>query len=136
MLFIFRACQGIGSAIVVPAAVGTIGATYHGYKKRKARAFAVVGAMGTAGFLTGILLGGICAQLLSWRWVFFLSAIIDGVMILSAIFVVPKGAGEDPNIPEKRHKYKEIDWWGQLLSISGLVLLSFSFTYNSSVRFC
>lgn len=130
MLFIFRALQGLSSAISVPGAIGIVGATYHRYNKRKAFAFAIVGGMATTGFLAGIILGGICAQFLTWRWLFFITAIIAEVMILSTHFVVPVKAGEDdkkPNIPKK---YKEIDWWGQFLSISGLVLLAFSLTYK------
>jgi len=131
MLFIFRALQGLSGAVCVPGAIGIVGATYHCYNKRKAFAFAIVGGMATTGFLAGILLGGICAQFLTWRWLFFITAIITGVMILSTHFVVPVEAGEDaekPNIPKK---YKEIDWWGQILSVSGLLLLAFSLTYAS-----
>lgn len=128
MLFISRAFQGIGGAISVPGAVGIVGATYHRYNKRKAMAFAIIGGMATTGFLAGILLGGICAQLLTWRWLFFITAIIDGLMLLSVLFIVPKMAGEEVGKEEIRQKYKEIDWWGQLLSISGLVILSFSLT--------
>jgi len=131
MLFIMRAFQGLGSALCVPGAVGIVGATYHRYNKRKALAFAVVGGMATTGFLAGILLGGICAQLLTWRWLFFITAILAGLMIASALFIVPKEAGEDPDQPHIPNKYKEIDWWGQLLSISGLVLLAFSLTYST-----
>lgn len=137
MLFVFRALQGMSSAIVVPGAVGIVGATYHAYNKRKAIVFAVIGGMATTGFLAGILLGGVCAQLFTWRWLFFISAIIDAVMILSTIFIVPKMAGEfgeDAN-SEKHQKYKEIDWFGLLLSISGLTLLSFSLTYTSCEMF-
>jgi MFS family permease len=132
MLFIFRAFQGIGSAICVPGAVGIVGATYHRYNKRKAMAFAIVGAIATTGFLGGILLGGVCAQLLNWRWLFYITAIINGLMIASAFFIVPKMAGEEGHKAEEpgRQKWKEIDWWGQLLSISGLVLLAFSLTYS------
>lgn len=129
MLFVFRALQGIGGALLVPGAVGIVGATYHRYNKRKAIAFAVIGGMATTGFLAGILLGGICAQLLDWRWLFYITAIITGIMILSAFFFVPKMAGEEEGKPVAPHRYKEIDWWGQLFSISGLVLLSFSLTY-------
>jgi MFS family permease len=129
MLFVFRALQGMSSALSVPGAVGIVGATYHGYNKRKAIAFAVIGGMATTGFLAGILLGGICAQLLSWRWLFYISAIIAGIMITSAVLVVPKMAGEEEGKPEIKQKWKEIDWWGQFLSISGLVLLAFSLTY-------
>jgi len=133
MLFVFRAFQGIGSAICVPGAVGIVGAIYHPYNKRKAMAFAVIGGMATTGFLGGILLGGICAQLLTWRWLFYITAIINGLMIASAFFIVPKMAGEEENPPsqeEGRKKWTEIDWWGQILSISGLVLLAFSLTYE------
>jgi MFS family permease len=132
MLFLFRGFQGIGGAIQVPGAVGIVGATYHKYDKRKAVAFSIIGGMATTGFLAGILLGGICAQLLTWRWLFFITAMISGAMILSTFFIVPKTAGEDESNPRSRRgKYKEIDWFGQLFSISGLVLLAFSLTYSS-----
>jgi hypothetical protein len=58
-------------------------------------------------------------------------------MIASAFFIVPKMAGEEENPPspeEGRQKWKEIDWWGQILSISGLVLLTFSLTYVLNSR--
>jgi MFS family permease len=129
MLFVFRAFQGIGGAILVPGAVGIVGATYHNYNKRKAVAFAVIGGTATTGFLAGILLGGVCAQLLTWRWLFYITAIFTAVMVLSAVFIVPKMAGEEEGKPVQRQKYKEIDWWGTFFSISGLVLLSFSLTY-------
>jgi MFS family permease len=129
MLFIFRAFQGLGGAMQVPGAVGIVGATYHGYTKRKAVAFAVIGGTATTGFLVGILLGGICAQLLDWRWLFYITAIITLVMISLAFFVVPNMAGEEEGEPRPRARFTEIDWWGQLLSISGLTLLAFSLTY-------
>jgi MFS family permease len=131
MLFVFRAFQGIGSAMCVTGALGIIGATYHQYNRRLAMAFGVVGTMAAIGFLGGILLGGICAQLLSWRWLFYITAIIYGVMIASALFIVPKMAGEEGHQPKRevRQKWKEIDWWGQILSISGFFLLAFSFTF-------
>ena len=131
MLFIFRALQGLSGAVCVPGAIGIVGATYHSYNKRKAFAFAIVGGMATTGFLAGILLGGICAQFLTWRWLFFITAIITGVMILSTHFVVPVEAGDDGEKPNIPRKYKEIDWWGQILSVSGLLLLAFSLTYAS-----
>lgn len=131
MLFVFRAFQGIGSAICVTGAVGIVGATYHRYNRRKAMAFGVVGTMAGAGFLGGILLGGICAQLLTWRWLFYITAIINGLMIGSVFFIVPKMAGEEEHQPENevQQKWKEIDWWGQILSISGIILLAFSLTF-------
>jgi MFS family permease len=134
MLFIFRALQGLSSAILVPGAVGIVGATYHRYNRRKAFAFAIIGTMATTGFLAGILLGGICAQFLTWRWLFFITAMIGGIMIVSTHFIVPAKAGEDAEKPNVEKKYKEIDWWGQFLSISGLVLLAFSLTYRLSLR--
>ena len=132
MLFIFRAFQGLAGAILVPGAVGIVGATYHGYTKRKALAFAVIGGTANTGFLCGILLGGICAQLLNWRWLFYITAIITGIMLLVALFVVPKMAGEDGE-EKPRASYKELDWWGQILSISGLTLLAFSLTYRQGL---
>jgi len=133
MLFVFRGFQGVGGALLVPGAVGIVGATYHKYDKRKAVAFAVIGGTATTGFLAGILLGGICAQLLTWRWLFYITAMITGAMILSTFFIVPKMAGEEEGQSRGSlwGKYKEIDWWGQFFSISGLVLLAFSLTYSS-----
>jgi MFS family permease len=134
MLFVFRAFQGLSGAILVPGAVGIVGATYHRYTKRKTLAFAVIGGTATTGFLAGILLGGICAQLLDWRWLFYITAIITAVMIVSAFFVVPKMAGEEEGVVKPQAKLKEIDWWGTFLSISGLTLLAFSLTYVQKGR--
>jgi MFS family permease len=93
-------------------------------------AFAIIGGMAATGFLVGIVIGGLCAQYLNWRWLFFITAMMTGIMILSAFFIVPKEAGEEvkQNQIPLGQRYKEIDWLGQFLSISGLVMLSVSLT--------
>lgn len=94
-------------------------------------AFGVVGTMAAIGFLGGILLGGVCAQWLTWRWIFYITAIINGLMIVSALLIIPKTAGEEEHQPANKvqQRLKEIDWWGQILSVSGFIMLAFSLTF-------
>src|SRR6202167_848132 len=65
-----RAVQGLGAAIVSPAALSIITTTFAEGAERN-RALGIWGAVAGAGGAAGVLLGGILTSGLSWRWVLF-----------------------------------------------------------------
>ncbi|MCW3029326.1 MAG: transporter [Solirubrobacterales bacterium] len=71
-LIVARGVQGLGAAIVSPAALSILTTTFAEGAERN-RALGVWGAMGGAGGAAGVLLGGILTSGLGWRWVLFVN---------------------------------------------------------------
>ena len=67
-----RAVQGLGAAIVSPAALSIVTTTFAEGAERN-RALGIWGAVAGAGGAAGVLLGGILTSGLSWRWVLFVN---------------------------------------------------------------
>jgi EmrB/QacA subfamily drug resistance transporter len=67
-----RALQGLGAAVIAPAALSILMTTFSEGRDRNV-ALGVWGAVGGFGAAAGVLLGGIFTDLLSWEWIFFLN---------------------------------------------------------------
>jgi EmrB/QacA subfamily drug resistance transporter len=80
-----RAIQGLGAAIVSPAALSIITTTFAEGAERN-RALGIWGAVAGAGGAAGVLLGGILTSGLSWRWVLFVNVPIG----IAAALVAPR----------------------------------------------
>jgi EmrB/QacA subfamily drug resistance transporter len=80
-----RAVQGLGAAIVSPAALSIITTTFAEGEERN-RALGVWGAVAGAGGAAGVLLGGVLTSGLSWRWVLFVNVPIG----LLCTFLAPR----------------------------------------------
>jgi EmrB/QacA subfamily drug resistance transporter len=80
-----RAVQGLGGAIVSPAALSIITTTFADGEERN-RAFGVWGAVAGAGGAAGVLLGGVLTSGLNWRWVLFVNVPIG----LLCAFLAPR----------------------------------------------
>src|SRR5205807_6318606 len=72
MLIIMRGVQGLGGAIVSPAALSLLTTTFHEGPERN-RAIGVWGAVAASGGAVGVLLGGILTEAVTWRWVFLVN---------------------------------------------------------------
>jgi EmrB/QacA subfamily drug resistance transporter len=92
-LLIARGAQGLGGALVSPAALSIILTTFAEGSERN-RALAVWGAIAGAGGAVGLLLGGAIVQALSWRWVFFINVPIGAAVLLLAPRILPESRGE------------------------------------------
>ena len=67
-----RALQGLGAAVIAPAALSILMTTFSEGKERNI-ALGVWGAVGGFGAAAGVLLGGVFTDALSWEWIFFLN---------------------------------------------------------------
>jgi EmrB/QacA subfamily drug resistance transporter len=77
-----RAVQGVGAAIVAPAALSLVAVTFPEGRPRN-RAMGVYAAMSIGGAAVGLLAGGLLTTYLSWRWVLFVNVPIG--LIVAAL---------------------------------------------------
>jgi EmrB/QacA subfamily drug resistance transporter len=88
MLIGARAVQGLGSAMVSPAAMALITLMFREPGER-ARAFGVWGGIAGAGGALGVMLGGALTELLSWRWIFFINVPVGVAVLVLIPLLVP-----------------------------------------------
>ena len=112
-----RALQGLGAAIVSPAALSIITVTFAEGEERN-RALGVWGAVAGAGGAAGVLLGGILTSGLSWRWVLFVNVPIG----LACAYVAPRILNESSAESETR----SFDVPGAVTVTAGLSLLVYA----------
>jgi EmrB/QacA subfamily drug resistance transporter len=112
-----RAIQGLGGAIVSPAALSIITTTFAEGEERN-RALGVWGAVAGAGGAAGVLLGGILTSGLSWRWVLFVNVPIG----LFCAFLAPRLLQESSVESETR----DFDIPGAFTVTAGLALLVYA----------
>src|SRR3954452_1523936 len=93
-LLVARGLQGLGGAMVSPAALSIILTTFAEGTERN-RALSVWGAIAGAGGAVGLLLGGVIVQALSWRWVFFINVPIGAIVLALAPRIVPESRSEE-----------------------------------------
>ncbi|GAA0355108.1 MFS transporter [Microbispora corallina] len=82
MLLAGRAAQGVGAALMSPAALSVITTTFAG--EDRSRALGVWAAIGGAGSALGVILGGLLTSGPGWRWVFFIN-VPAGLAILALL---------------------------------------------------
>jgi EmrB/QacA subfamily drug resistance transporter len=116
-LIIARAIQGLGAAIVSPAALSIITTTFAEGAERN-RALGIWGAVAGAGGAAGVLLGGILTSGLSWRWVLFVNVPI-GIM---AAVLAPRLLLES----HAKENTKGFDVPGAVTVTAGLALLVYA----------
>ncbi|MDQ3695824.1 MAG: MFS transporter [Chloroflexota bacterium] len=78
-----RALQGLGSALIAPAALTLLMMLFSHDPKELTKALALYGAAAPAGGTAGVFLGGLLTDWIDWRWVFFVNIPI-GLLVLAA----------------------------------------------------
>ncbi|HYF24541.1 MAG TPA: MFS transporter [Baekduia sp.] len=86
-----RAVQGLGAAIISPAALSMVTTTFAEGAERN-RALGVWGAVAGSGGAAGVLLGGVLTDGLGWEWVLFVNVPIAALIVVAA----PRLLAESP----------------------------------------
>ncbi|KAI0152458.1 MFS general substrate transporter [Hypoxylon sp. NC0597] len=111
---------GACSAMVVPPAIGILGAAYATPSKRKNMAFSAFSAGNPLGFVFGTIICGIATQLSSWRAAFITLCIIWAVFTAHAIWAVPNVENFDrAPLRQRLSTLKQFDYVGTILTIFG-----------------
>jgi EmrB/QacA subfamily drug resistance transporter len=118
VLILTRAVQGLGAAIITPAALSILMTTFSEGRERNA-ALGVWGAVGAFGAVAGVLLGGVLTDWLSWEWIFYINVPVG----LAALALTPL------LLTESRDAHvKSFDVPGAVLVTSGLITLVYAIT--------
>ncbi|KAM0344143.1 hypothetical protein ACHAPU_007865 [Fusarium lateritium] len=120
MLIACRAMQGLGPSAFLPSSVAIISRIYRP-GPRKNLVFSMFGAFSCIGFYFGIFFGALSAQVLGWKWYFFIGAFFCVSIFITGILTIPKSQGD------KRPDLK-MDWWGTVTVVPGLSLVVFALT--------
>jgi EmrB/QacA subfamily drug resistance transporter len=112
-----RAVQGIGAAIISPAALSIVTTTFEEGAERN-KALGIWGALGGSGAAAGVLFGGILTKYLGWEWIFFVNIPV-GALVFGLTF---------PFVPESRADlgHRRFDAAGAVTVTSGLALLVYA----------
>jgi EmrB/QacA subfamily drug resistance transporter len=122
MLVTARAAQGVFGAVLAPAALSTLVATFRDPKDR-GKAFGIFGSVAAGGSAVGLVLGGILTEYLSWRWSLYVNLFFAALAIYGAVRYF------DNERPAVRPK---LDVVGTLLASGGLFGIVFGFSHAST----
>ena len=117
-----RAFQGLGAALITPAALSILTVTFKEGKERNA-ALGAWGGVGAFGAVAGVLLGGVLTDALSWQWIFFVNIPvgITGLVLAPILLTESRDA-----------TVKSFDAPGAVLVTSSLVVLVYAITQANS----
>jgi EmrB/QacA subfamily drug resistance transporter len=87
VLIVARAFQGIGAALMSPAALSIVTTLFQGPDRN--RALAIWAALGGSGAAFGVILGGILATGPGWQWIFFVNVPVGILVALGASVIIP-----------------------------------------------
>src|SRR5213075_693234 len=118
-LVAFRALQGLGGALLAPAALSLLMTTFAEGRERN-RALGIYGAASGSGAAAGVLLGGVLTSYLGWSWIFFINVPVGTAAIALAPVLLRESRADLAN----RH----FDVAGAASVTSGLMLLVYALT--------
>ncbi|HZO96954.1 MAG TPA: MFS transporter [Gaiellaceae bacterium] len=113
-----RAFQGLGAAIISPAALSILSTTFAEGRERNI-ALGVWGAVGGFGAAAGVLLGGVLTDALSWEWIFFVNVPVGAAAFALTPFLL--GESRDARV-------RRFDAPGAVLVTAGLSSLVYAIT--------
>src|SRR5213083_307103 len=121
-LIAFRSLQGLGAALVSPAALSILTTTFREGRERNL-ALGIWGAASGSGGAAGVLLGGALTSALTWSWIFFINIPV-GVLVLALSPVLLKESRADLD-------HRHFDTAGAASITGGLMLLVYALTHAS-----
>ncbi len=117
MLIGSRALQGLGAALISPAALSIISTTFSEGKER-AKALGVWAAIAIGGSAVGLILGGVLTQSFSWPWIFFVNVPVGVAAFVLSLRLVPES--------KDQHAHKKYDVAGAVTITGGLMSLVYA----------
>jgi len=121
-LFAARAGQGLGAALLSPAALAIIMSAFEG--RQRAKALAAWGAVGGAGAAIGVLAGGVLTEFADWRTIFYVNLPVAAALAIAAHRVIPADV--------ERPRLRGLDLRGALLATASLGAIVFAITQGES----
>lgn len=118
VLLTARVLQGLATAAVTPAGLALLTTAFKEGPLRE-RALGLNGALMSAGFTAGAILGGLLTDLLSWRWAFFVNVPVAALVVALAPSVI---ADSRPAVRPR------LDVPGAATVTGGLLLLVYGLT--------
>jgi len=88
-----RAVQGLGAAIISPAALSIVTTTFREGAERN-KALGIWGALGGSGAAAGVLFGGILTKYLGWEWIFWVNVPVGALVFALAVGLVPESKAD------------------------------------------
>jgi EmrB/QacA subfamily drug resistance transporter len=115
----FRALQGLGGALLAPAALSLLMTTFAEGRERN-RALGIYGAASGSGAAAGVLLGGVLTSYLGWSSIFFINVPVGAAAIVLTPMLLRESYAELP--------HRHFDFAGAASVTSGLMLLVYGLT--------
>jgi EmrB/QacA subfamily drug resistance transporter len=115
----FRALQGLGGALLAPAALSILMTTFPEGRERNT-ALGIWGAASGSGGAAGVLLGGLLTSYLNWSWIFFINIPVGVVVIALTPWLLRESRVETA--------HRRFDFAGAASVTSGLMLLVYAMT--------
>jgi EmrB/QacA subfamily drug resistance transporter len=112
-----RAVQGIGAAVMLPAALSIVMNMFEEGAERN-KALGIWGALAASGATVGLVMGGVLTRYAGWQYIFYLNVPIGTAALLLAPRIVPES-----RLTTTRRRF---DAAGALLGTGGLVLLVYA----------
>src|SRR5256714_2894793 len=119
-LIAFRGLQGLGAALLAPAALSILTTTFREGRDRNV-ALGIWGAASGSGGAAGVLLGGALTSALSWSWIFFINVPV-GLLVLGLTPWLLSESRADL-------KHRNFDFAGAATITAGLMLLVYAMTH-------
>src|SRR5881394_3226522 len=118
-LIVFRSLQGLGAALLSPAALSILTTTFREGRERNL-ALGIWGAASGSGGAAGVLLGGALTSALSWSWIFFINIPV-GIAVVALSPLLLKESRADLG-------HRRFDFTGAATITGGLMLLVYALT--------
>jgi EmrB/QacA subfamily drug resistance transporter len=119
----FRALQGLGGALLAPAALSLLMTIFVEGRQRNI-ALGIYGAASGSGAAAGVLLGGLLTSYVSWSWIFFINVPVGLAAILLARVLLRESRAD--------LAHRHFDVAGAATVTSGLMLLVYAMTHATT----